>query len=114
MRKRIALAAVAATVLAAAVPATTVASPEIARGCGTVKAAGKTWWVEAANVACPQARTLIRRLAPIRPTIPIRGKLHGYPGAFQGMRCVGAFKLSINCVALDGSRQAGAVTHPPR
>jgi len=72
------------TALVAVVAAATAATASAAiRECGRVTAGGRSWQVAAHGVACPAAKTLVRKLAPKpRPlTKP------AYPGTFLGMHC---------------------------
>ena len=73
---------------------------QVLRGCGAVKAAGRTWQVSAAGVACSSAKALVRKFAGKVPASGAVGL-----GTYLSMKCTGFAKPGkhfIECTSTTG------------
>jgi len=82
------------------------------RRCGTAAVSGKPWAVTAAGVACPGARSLVRKLAAHTPPAVPTAARRRYPSLHLGMVCLWSkkgHKTVIDCIGPGGTKLVQAV-----
>jgi hypothetical protein len=108
---------VTALAIAAAGATASVAAPT-ARAlvpCGKVAAAGKSWTVAAAGLACATARRVVGDVAIEKPDQVLHaqgGEIDRFAGSFSRLKCFRSRKAklgAIQCTSIDGKKSVIAI-----